>query len=514
MAAGLLINNEYVRRHRTIHVVNACGLPIQVKVDDGPPTSLDGQGQLTVTEGRHRVQFSGPVQDSVDLDMKTGYFDRWFKKPAWILNPGGEAVLDEITLYYAAQPRPSQHRVIAGQSLVVRPHVDYLFDTPPDSIEISNRNSEVVKSAFRWIQGQDRNAFLNLLDTDRNAGLTFAEGRSRHYPADYQLLRDYAEQAQSPGQDADSSRIETFLKSGLNRKPVPVEWHRAYQSVCQDHARDQGLVALYDQFLSADPRSALLLYLRGRIDPDWKRRETWYHKSIDADPGLAWPWEESPKNCARPDFPFHRLSRPPGPSWSPRLPSSFVNSARPDNGRCTRHGASATARRMVGPGGSNRSSQRSRRRVSRRICSNSGSRHGTWRQSSAPPRPSHCCARSWSENRPMPERAFSSVIRGCASATRPASACSGASSSRPMKVGCTRPAPPWSSTTRPRDRPGSSARFAPAWINTRPTPGKPGVSGPREGEGEGQARIRRLGMPILRLAIQARSRTAIDCQNA
>ena len=56
LSVGLLINNEYIRRHRTIHVVNACGKPVQVKVDDEPPQTIATSGQVVVDEGRHRVQ--------------------------------------------------------------------------------------------------------------------------------------------------------------------------------------------------------------------------------------------------------------------------------------------------------------------------------------------------------------------------------------------------------------------------------------------------------------------------
>ena len=286
LAAGLFINNEYIRRHRTIRVVNACETPVQIKIDDEPPTSITGLGSLTVSEGRHRVQVSGPVEETLELEVIAGFFDRWFKKPAWILNPNGEAVLEEATIYYAEHPRPSDHRLIAGQSLVVRPHIDYLFEDPPQSVNIESKNSVVTKTAIRWFQAEDDRAFLATLGTDRPGALTYAERRLRRKPDQSRLLTHYMEQAM----DGSASRIEEFLKSGLDRQPVVVPWHRAYQTVAEMNGHDQGLAARYDGYLHSDPKSGALLYLRGRIEPDWASRVDLYRQAIAADPKLSWPW--------------------------------------------------------------------------------------------------------------------------------------------------------------------------------------------------------------------------------
>ena len=47
-------------------------------MDDGPPRSVDSLGRLTVVEGRHRVRMTGPVEETREIDVRSGFFDRWF----------------------------------------------------------------------------------------------------------------------------------------------------------------------------------------------------------------------------------------------------------------------------------------------------------------------------------------------------------------------------------------------------------------------------------------------------
>ena len=222
------------------------------------PTSVVGVGRLTMSEGRHAVQVSGPVEESLEVDLSAGFFDRWFKKPAWILNPKGEAVLDEMTVYYAERPRPAVHRFISGQSFVSRPHIDYLFEELPQTMEIDKRKeSQIAKTVIRWLHEDDDKVFLAELGTDRNGALEFAERRLRRKPDQSRLLVHYMQQAT----EASAPRIEEFLKSGLGRRPVIVSWHRTYQMVAEMNGHDEGMAAQYDGYLRSEPKNGALLYL-------------------------------------------------------------------------------------------------------------------------------------------------------------------------------------------------------------------------------------------------------------
>ncbi len=287
VAGGLLINNAYIRGHRTLHVVNATGVPVEVRVDDEPPTMVPpGLDRLTVSEGKHRVRLGGPVAQTLDVKLESGYFDRWFQKPLWVLDPGGEAVLRELTVYYAENPRPTEDRLIVGQPFLALSHVDYPFEPPPDSIEVKNRKSQVVKTAVEWVQGQDEEALLTLAAEDREAALQFAERRLSRDPQREGLLTSYLRTAGVEGMP----RVEAFLEKGLSRRPVSVAWHRMYQQAAEiDGQTPEELARRYDRMLADDPDNANLLYLRGRLETDPDRAREFFERAIAADPKIAWP---------------------------------------------------------------------------------------------------------------------------------------------------------------------------------------------------------------------------------
>ncbi len=285
LASGLLINNEFIRRHRTIQVFNACGKPVQVKVDAQPPLTIETTGQLVVDEGRHRLQLTGAVDETHEVELRSTFLERWFRKPLWVLNPGGEAVLEHANLYYAANPPPSQHQLIVGRSFVALPHVDYAFEDPPSNLDVKSKNGQIEKISVQRFQGPDATAFSATIDADRPRALDFAEHRLRRQPEQSELLKQYLVAAWQK----DTARVEAFLKSGLDRRPVQVDWHRAYQAAGERNRRDDDLLALYDRYLKAEPKNAALIYLRGRVDPNWDEQERYFRRAIEADPRQPWP---------------------------------------------------------------------------------------------------------------------------------------------------------------------------------------------------------------------------------
>ncbi|QEH32769.1 hypothetical protein OJF2_12500 [Aquisphaera giovannonii] len=287
LLAGLLASNEYIRRNRTLYVVDAIGAPIRVSIDGGPPATVDGLGKLTTREGRHRVEITGPIRETVELDMTSGFLDRWFKKPAWVVNAGGAAVLDEATVYYASDPRPSDHRLVAGKPVLVIPHVDHPFEAPPQSVEVGSRSAVATRQVLTWLRDPASQLFATLLARgDRADAMSYAEAQLRAHPEDHELLQEYVQQAAA----GEVARVDAFLESGLDRRPVDVFWHRAYQAAAEASGRGKELIARYDAALAADPEDAGLIYLRGRIDPDIARREAHFRRALKADPKFPWSW--------------------------------------------------------------------------------------------------------------------------------------------------------------------------------------------------------------------------------
>ena len=230
-------------------------------------------------------RLSGAVDETHEVDVQSAFFDRWFRKPVWVLNPGGEAVLEQGTLFYAENPPPSHHHLIVGRSFVTVPHVDYAFESPPAKLDLKQKNGQVEKISMHRFQGPDADAFSATIALDRAAALDFAERRLRRQPEQEELLTQYL----AATWQKDLARLEAFLKSGLDRRPVQVQWHRAYQAVGEINRHDADLLALYDRYLKAEPRNAALIYLRGRVDPNWDEQERYYRRAIEADPRQPWP---------------------------------------------------------------------------------------------------------------------------------------------------------------------------------------------------------------------------------
>ncbi|WZO98265.1 hypothetical protein EP7_005325 [Isosphaeraceae bacterium EP7] len=286
-AAGLAVSNQYIRTHRLIRVVNASGAPVQIRVDGGPPSTVAGElGEVHVAEGRHRLSVGGAVDETHEIELTSGFFERWTHTPFWALNPGGEAAFDVMTLYYSANPRPAEHSLVVGKPFLSLPHVDYPFEEPPDSLRTERRKGEVEKVAVRRIQGQDSSVAQALAETDRAGALDFVEKRLGRSPDDVSLMNVYL----SFTIPAHRARAVAFLKSGLGRRPLSIRWHRAYQSLAEHEGGPAGMAADYDALLAKDPNSAALLYLRGRVEDDDARALDFYRRSTAADPLLPWPF--------------------------------------------------------------------------------------------------------------------------------------------------------------------------------------------------------------------------------
>ena len=191
LAGGLAVNNEYIRQHRTLQVINACGAPVQVRVDDQPPQTVADTGRIVLAEGRHRIQLGGAVEETHDVDIQANYFDRWLQKPAWILVPGGEAPIIKHVVTYSKDPVPPAFELLLGQPFVALPQVDYLFEEPPQNMNLRSRNAQVIKIWLERFAGSDTQAFEFGVHNDRERALTFAESRLRRRPEDNELLQAY-----------------------------------------------------------------------------------------------------------------------------------------------------------------------------------------------------------------------------------------------------------------------------------------------------------------------------------
>jgi tetratricopeptide (TPR) repeat protein len=281
--AGL---NEYTRRHRTLVVVNAFAQPVQVSVDGGPPVTVHQRTKISISEGSHQVSITGPITKQMAVELRTPYMSRWLSSPLWVIDIENMAGVFVNTVKYAVNPQPPETRWLEEEINYV-PHVDYPFETPPNSLRLDNRNSVITKVHVGSTTGSPASImFSRISQPDQTAALAFAEGYLERNPNDAILLAIYAHRAQG---DKNEQRVADFLKAGLWREPISVPWHRTYQSlksVVHQHAK---WVTAYDEQLKKSPNNAALIYLRGRISPSRAEQLDHFRKSFDLDPQLGWP---------------------------------------------------------------------------------------------------------------------------------------------------------------------------------------------------------------------------------
>ncbi len=299
-------HNEWVRRNRTLHVVNDLGRPLQIQIDDQAPVTIEGLGTLTLAEGTHRLRTTGAWEDERTIDLETRFFERWSQQPVWVFNPGSLALLRESEITYSQNPEPIFWTYRYGEPFLAFEHVDYAFEPAPDELRVGDTNKSVTKVELVWDRDPDRHTEIFYAELNQADGVErafrYAETRLDLRPDLIALLEAYWQL----GFSADPGRVEAFLQRGLDERPVRVEWHLNYQSVSEVAGLDERmddreevvrgilqrhaeLTRRYDQALANEPDNADLLFLRGARSLDQETALSYYQRAQQRDPRSPWP---------------------------------------------------------------------------------------------------------------------------------------------------------------------------------------------------------------------------------
>jgi tetratricopeptide (TPR) repeat protein len=286
IALGFVIANEYIRRHRTLYLVNTFTQPVNIEIPGvGTTPRLRKVGQLSLAEGRYHAKITGAVTQELDFEIRSGYFSRWFGDPVWVINAGGAAPLIYQRVTYSKNPPPASYSFRVGETFQYFPDVTHPFKELPDSLQMKEHESRVL-THLEVYQGKPEAVFVHLDHEGNKAqALTFAEAYLRAHPTERVLLENYVAGATRASQ---GDRLERYLRAGLTNRPVSIEWHRAYQGLHRNHREQAQLIAAYDALLRAEPTNSALLFLRGRIEPDHARGRQLLQQAAAADPKNAY----------------------------------------------------------------------------------------------------------------------------------------------------------------------------------------------------------------------------------
>ena len=290
--------NFYIAHHRTVHVVNGLPIPISVLID-GRQALQVGPGQrheISVAEGNHEAQVTAPAKPGppIPFAVSAGWFDRFFKRPAWVLDPTRSAAIIWESAEYSERPAGdgsgNTHRWHLGQSVTTYPHVDYLFQSFPDSLHVDNTSKTVTKTRVDVLSFEPMALLAIIASTQRLTPdmLPFLEAHLEATPDERTLLAVYtACSIEHPGEQ---ERCRKFIASKLADRPIRVDWHRCHQDLEQRAGEGEKVLAEYDALLPTDPQNSMLLYLRGRADLDELHAQQYYARAIAADPDNPYPW--------------------------------------------------------------------------------------------------------------------------------------------------------------------------------------------------------------------------------
>ena len=286
---GLFVfSNYYISGHRKIHIVNGLNGRISISIDGAAPFALPPHGlhEVTLSEGSHLAKISGAHTEEIPFDVRASYFSRWFSDPAWVLNPGGAAVLLHESVTYSQTPVPPTYSLHFGKPFEFFPAVTHPFKDLPETVKVSSKSETSLKTRVSEFRDPVASAVAFLLEENRQSeALELAELHLKLNPADDALLRLYLGEVY---RRHELPRALSLLESGLTRRPVSIEWHRTYQSIAQDLRPETNIVSLYNDFLAKDPTNSALIYLHGRVLESREQSLAEFQRALAANPTNAY----------------------------------------------------------------------------------------------------------------------------------------------------------------------------------------------------------------------------------
>lgn len=281
-------SNFYIARHRDVYVANGFAQPVTAIVADHGSVTVPpgGLSLLSLPEGRHRVVFRGGLEDKTDIEIHGSFLGRWLDKPAFVINPGGAAMLvwEETAPGTAGvQNAAESFRFHYGEVFVSYPNVDYLFQEFPPSLRA--QGAAANKTRIDLVKVEPMALFFGYLNRGRfDEALKLAEWDLRLRPATNQLINAYLAIAR---QQKRESQAAEFLRKGLSRRPVDMAWHRAYQELFAEGMDVDKIALEYDALLAGEPTNSALLYLRGRLCTSEDEALGYLERAVACDPQNA-----------------------------------------------------------------------------------------------------------------------------------------------------------------------------------------------------------------------------------
>lgn len=290
-ACGVMWYDSILKSSHILHICNGLHAPIRLVVDGQeitvPPREIVPH---SVAGGSHSFQVLDPknAEEQGKFEVSSTFLGRLAKRTVYVLNPTRSSVIVHSEATYSVRPEDSsvQNAYHLGRRYMQVEGVDYIFKVLPDNV--------IIK------RGQTKRVFAVSMLTEEPAVLTAWLSRKvapeqlfsyaeRHLAAgdtSRDLLRSYLVQL---GLHQEYDRGFEFLRAGIDRRPLELEWHRAYQTLGQRTNQTKTILGEYTKLAEQYPNDSMVLYLRGRVDADIEVANSYFERSIVADSNNAYP---------------------------------------------------------------------------------------------------------------------------------------------------------------------------------------------------------------------------------
>jgi len=255
---------------REVFVLNGLDIPYTatiagqtIHLPPGAPQAIQvAEGTLQVSA----VAGDQPVADT-NVEVTTSFFARPFQSRTYVINPDRTALLSWEKQFYAenADNAPDgESELFVGETLYEFKDIDFEFAPFPMQLKMSG--SGAVSRTRVALLGEDEVTEQDLVFylpqmLEEPQYRAFLETKARFAP-DSEIWVFSLQNAMT------KDEYIAFLREGLDRRPLHVNWHRAYQSMMESVHPEHDLEAEYAGYLAADPQNVELVYLAGRATSD------------------------------------------------------------------------------------------------------------------------------------------------------------------------------------------------------------------------------------------------------
>ncbi|MHC4503648.1 MAG: tetratricopeptide repeat protein, partial [Planctomycetota bacterium] len=209
--------------------------------------------------------------------IKTSFFARPFLHRVFVVNPDRVALLAWEQSIYSARPgseSPAPPKLHVGSLFYEFGGVDYKFSDFPR--EIRTESSRTTKE--RICQLGDLTAAQRVEAIRQGVGkAALVDYLKRN--ALYDPTEEFNLYALATFAGCDETLA--FLKEGLPRRPLLVDWHRMYQTLTQKARPGYDIQAEYRALLEKRPEDPVLMYLAARVDTDRDEAERLYRRAAE-----------------------------------------------------------------------------------------------------------------------------------------------------------------------------------------------------------------------------------------